>query len=114
MEVGNKLTLFGLIPGTKINIRNISNAMSITSLSFIMMFRDGSGVFRTTICIIDPDGNEIYNFDFGELKKDHSDKSVIIAKVSPFPLAKLGSYIAVYKLDDKAYQREFFIEVSRI
>jgi hypothetical protein len=113
-EVGGKLTILGLYPGSGINVEQNLTSVTLQSLSNILIFQDGHGIFSVKIQMIDPDDNILLESDYGQISKDKDVNMVIVARVAPFKVPRMGRFKSVLFLDGRRYERLFPITATLV
>jgi hypothetical protein len=112
-EPGGKISILGafaaaivrLPPGTKFPVN--------VTLALYMLFRDGEGTFDAKIKLIPPGGAVAGPFQIPTSVKEPGQPFTLLVNFPIFSLTAVGKYSIQVFLDDKQYNEEFTVAISK-
>ena len=104
-EAGGRLTIIGAVTSGDIVVPSGTQLVTLTSLAFLFVFRDGQGTFPASFSLVAPSGQTLV--DQHKLPNSVKVPGDLIINIAPFETKELGQFRAVARLADQDYVRTF-------
>jgi uncharacterized protein DUF6941 len=100
-----KLDLAGYFPTGEVKLDPAARLPVALNLTFLVVLKDGDGVFRPTVRIIDPLGKELHAFELPEFTKAPGQAHVMMMPVERIPVMNSGNYAIAIEIGGQTYRR---------
>lgn len=100
-----KLDLAGYFPTKEVRFDPAVKLPVALNLTFVVVLKDGDGVFRPTVRIIDPLGEELHAFEVPEFTKAANQAHIMMIPVERIPIAHSGAYVISIEISGQVYRR---------
>lgn len=100
-----KFDIAGYFPTSEVRLDRAIELPVALNLTFLVVLKDGAGVFRPTVRIVDPQGNELHAFEMPEFEKVPDQGYVMMLPIERIPIAHTGAYTISIELSGQAYRR---------
>ncbi|HUI35151.1 MAG TPA: hypothetical protein VLX67_06485 [Stellaceae bacterium] len=100
-----KLDLAGFFPTGEVRLDPSAKLPAALNLTFVVVLKDGDGVFRPTIRISDPLGKELHAFEIPEFSKAAGQAHIMMLPVERIPIANAGAYTISFEISGQTYRR---------
>ena len=110
-EAGGKLTIIGAVTSGDIIVPGGTRTVTLPSLAFLFVFRDGQGIFPVSFSLVAPSGRTLV--DQHKLPNSVKAPGDLIINVAPFETNELGKFRVVARLGNQDFVRHFGLERAR-
>ena len=100
-----KFDLSGYFPTEEVRLDPAAQLPVALNLTFVVVLKDGDGMFRPTVRIADPLGNELHAFEVPEFQKLPGQAHVMMMPVERIPIARSGAYAIAFEISGQTYRR---------
>jgi hypothetical protein len=100
-----KLDLAGFFPTAEVRLDPAAKLPVALNLTFVVVLKDGDGMFRPTVRIADPLGKELHAFEIPEFKKLPGQAHIMMMPVERIPIANSGAYAISVEISGEMYRR---------
>jgi hypothetical protein len=100
-----KLDLAGFFPTAEVRLDPAAKLPVALNLTFVVVLKDGDGMFRPTVRIADPLGKELHAFEIPEFKKLPGQDHIMMMPVERIPIANSGAYAISVEISGEMYRR---------
>jgi hypothetical protein len=113
-ETSYKLTLVGFFPTPEIWLDQESTPPFNFPISFLFVLKDGFGDYTASCRLIDPIGNELFEYDLGNFEQKQSEPQIVALNIPTLTISELGKYKIILTLNHREFERTFNIGKRRI
>jgi hypothetical protein len=100
-----KFDLAGYFPTGEVRLDPAAQLPVALNLTFVVVLKDGDGVFRPTVRIADPLGKVLHAFEVPEFEKLPGQAHVMMMPVERIPIAHSGVYAILFEISGQVYRR---------
>ena len=100
-----KFDLAGYFPTAEVRLDPAAQLPVALNLTFFVVLKDGDGVFRPTVRIVDPLGKELHAFELPEFRKALGQAHVMMMPVEHIPVTNSGNYAISIEIGGQTYRR---------
>jgi len=102
---GGMLDIAGCYPTREVKVDPAARLPATVNLTFVFILKDGDGIFRPVLRIIDPLAKELHRFEMPELTKKAGTGHIMMLPVGQIPIAHSGNYLVSIEIDGQRYER---------
>ena len=100
-----KFDIAGYFPTAEVKLDPAAQLPVALNLSFVVVLKDGDGVFRPTVRLTDPLGTELYAFEVPEFRKVPGQAHVMMMPIGGIPVTNSGNYAISIEIGGQTYRR---------
>jgi hypothetical protein len=100
-----KLDLAGYFPTGEVRLDPVAKLPVALNLTFVVVLKDGDGMFRPRVRIIDPLARELHAFEIPEFSKVAVQAHVMMMPVERIPITNAGAYVISIEISGQVYRR---------
>jgi hypothetical protein len=110
-EAGGRLTIIGAVTSGDMLVPSGTQLVTLASLAFLFVFRDGQGTFPGSFSLMAPSGQTLV--DQHKLPNSVKVPGDLVVNIAPFETKELGEFRAVARLADQDFVRTFGLAQAR-
>jgi len=100
-----KFDLAGYFPTAEVRLDPAAQLPVALNLTFVVVLKDGDGVFRPTVRLTDPLGKELHAFEISEFRKAPGQAHVMMMPIERIPVTNSGNYAVSIEIGGQTYRR---------